>query len=124
MSYTGLPQYGKEEKSINSLLDELIPDEKQSYFHQAGYAKLSQGIYEIESANTVKPWQHPPFLDGVREKLSRFGKDGKSGRVVVIIEDWQAGLKKVTLRVLPRNDSNQSQTLEKVTFVHKRHADV
>jgi len=43
-----------------------------------------------------------------------------NGHAVVVIEDWQDGLKKLTMRILWDNTSSgQTDTFEKIIYVHR-----
>ena len=43
-----------------------------------------------------------------------------NGHGVIVIEDWQEGLKKLTMRILWDNvTSGQTDTFEKIIYVHR-----
>jgi len=83
-----------------------------------GYAQLPNGTYEVAryAAPSAEPFEN--MLAQLRVRLAQADVD--DARAQIIIEEWQANLKKITLRIVwtPRASSDTG-TLERTIYLHR-----
>src|SRR3990170_1222775 len=101
LSYMGTPWYAVQTSADQEAIAELVPQTHPGPFRLAPWDDLVVGTYEAGQ------WQNAPnatlqellriFQEGVERVESR-ERTSPSG--VIVIEDWQNGLRKITLRVL------------------------
>jgi hypothetical protein len=136
LSYMGLPQYGIETPAATRIIQDLAPEEGIGPLRAIPFDELQTGVYEVgdEVPRDLCPNLDfgCPALTGVfrefservtyaatTEDLENYQRLPNADAVMVI-EDWQDGLKKVTLRISWDDPvSGERQTYEKHYFVHR-----
>jgi quinol-cytochrome oxidoreductase complex cytochrome b subunit len=136
LSYMGLPQYGIETPAATRIIQDLAPEEGIGPLRAIPFDQLQTGVYEVgdEVPRDLCPNLDfgCPALTGVfrefservtyaatTEDLENYQRLPNADAVMVI-EDWQDGLKKVTLRISWDDPvSGERQTYEKHYFVHR-----
>jgi quinol-cytochrome oxidoreductase complex cytochrome b subunit len=101
LSYMGTPWYAVQTSADQEAIAEIVPQTHPGPLRLAAWDDLVVGTYDASQ------WQNAPN-DTLRELLHTFqegvvrveGPDRQSPGGVLVIENWQAGLKKITLRVL------------------------
>jgi quinol-cytochrome oxidoreductase complex cytochrome b subunit len=101
LSYMGTPWYAVQTSADQEAIADLVPQTHPGLLRLAPWDDLVVGTYEASQ------WQNAPnatlqellriFEEGVQRVESTERAD-PSG--VIVIEDWQSGLRKITLRVL------------------------
>lgn len=99
LTYMGQPRYGVTSNPVTELLNEIAPEEEPSSFHRIGYDNLFHGVYGEKSINEDSTKLNR-FLQSFAIEVADLENHGfAQARGVVIIEDWQQYLKKVTVRI-------------------------
>lgn len=125
LTYLGLPRYGIQLNPVSVIFTTLAPEESDSRFHDIGYFNLPHGIYTTDRQTSE---QLPVSF---RELLAEFTKtvnalplsEGyREPQGVIIIEDWQADLKRITLRIhwLDTTVTHQPTSSQTYVYLHRR----
>jgi hypothetical protein len=101
LSYMGTPWFAVQTSADQEAIAELVPQTHPGPLRLAPWDDLVVGTYDASQ------WQNAPN-ETMRDLLHTFeeavalveGSDRHDPDGVVVIEDWQTGLKKITLRVL------------------------
>ena len=124
LSIVGLPRYGIETGPVTAVLETLIPEEGIGRFHAIGFDDLRQGIYETGQEHGGLGEKLSLVLDEFSHEVRQLGASGDTTdpKGVVIIQHWQANLKKVTIRIhwLEKEAGDEiHKSAEAVTYVHR-----
>jgi ubiquinol-cytochrome c reductase cytochrome b subunit len=135
LSYMGLPQYGIEMPAATRIIQDLAPEEGVGPLRAIPYDQLQPGVYEV---GAEVPRDLCPNIDygcpeltavfsefservteaATNERLADYQKL-PNANAVMLVEDWQDGLKKATLRITWDDvKSGKKQTYEKYYFLH------
>jgi len=130
LSYMGMPGYGIETPAATRILQDLAPEEGVGSLRLVPFDQLQPGVYEV---NITPPENMCPELDyGCPALEAVFGEytdrvnlavdEGKLQNVqaVLVIEDWQENLRKVTPRIVwtdPATDSKK--TYDRHIYLHR-----
>ncbi|MFM8322007.1 MAG: cytochrome bc complex cytochrome b subunit [Chloroflexota bacterium] len=128
LSYMGLPEYGIEMEPAQRIIQDMAPMEGEGPLRLIPYDQLQAGSYEVGS--TV-PENLCPALDFGCPELESFfklyagridqaiaqGRLPKETQAVLVVEDWQAELAKLTLRIVWPADG-KSKSYERVVYLH------
>jgi ubiquinol-cytochrome c reductase cytochrome b subunit len=123
LSYTGLPQFGIVTPPAQRIMQDLAPEEGIGPLRAIPYDELVPGTYIV---GEVDPETLPLHLAEVfLEYSDRILENEAAGTLpnsegLMIIEEWQTDLKKVTLRILWDDvETGQRQSYEHVYFLHR-----
>jgi len=143
LSYMGTPLYGIETPPATRIVQDLAPEEGEGPLHLIPYEELLQGSYYVGSdyGSDLCPdlvYQPEPDKDpnsivkgcpAFTEMFYKFSNqlkaeeaNGKlpSLQAVLIVEDWQDGLKKITPHIeWVSPESNEWKVYEMHFFLHK-----
>jgi hypothetical protein len=123
LTYAGLPQFGIETPAATRIMQDLAPEEGIGELRAIPYDELVAGTYVVGETD---PETLPPNLGAVfaeyseRIHLAEELGDLPNAEAVMVIEDWQTDLKKVTLRILwddPEDGTRKTQFHE--YFLHR-----
>ncbi len=132
LSYQGLPIYGIETPAATRIVQDLAPMEGLGPLRAIPYDQLQPGVYEVDKTPTTKlcpkmdfgcPALEAVFADYTdKVNLARDENKLPNVQALMIIEDWQDNLRKVTLRILwtPANTTTPL-SYESLIFLHKDH---
>jgi ubiquinol-cytochrome c reductase cytochrome b subunit len=132
LSYMGLPEYGIETPAATRIIQDLAPEEGLGELRAIPFDQLQPGIYEVNRTDPEKMcpdllWGCPEleavFLE-YSERVNLASEEGDLPEVeaLLVIEDWQADLKKVTPRILWTDaESGDRKTYEQHIFLHRDH---
>ena len=130
LSYMGTPEYGIATPAATRILQDLAPEEGTGPLRAIPYDQLQQGVYEVNvtEANNLCPGLDfgCPELEAVfaeyGERVNEAMEDGRlpDAQAVLLIEEWQAGLKKITPRIVWSDpDTGETKTYERHIFLHQ-----
>ena len=130
LSYMGTPEYGIATPAATRILQDLAPEEGTGPLRAIPYDQLQQGVYEVNvtEANNLCPDLDfgCPELEAVfaeyGERVNEAMEDGRlpDAQAVLLIEEWQAGLKKITPRIVWSDpDTGETKTYERHIFLHQ-----
>ncbi len=132
LSYMGLPTYGIETPAATRIVQDLAPMEGLGPLRAVPFDQLQPGVYEVDKTPTEKLCPKLdygcPALEAVfkqytdRVNQARDTNKLPNVQALMIIEDWQENLRKVTLRILwtPAN-ATEPLSYENHVFLHKDH---
>jgi len=132
LSYMGLPVYGIETPAATRIVQDMAPEEGMGPLREVPYDQLQTGIY---IANETPSENLCPELDFGCPKLEEFfetyterlnaaieSQDLPNGEAIMLIEDWQENLKKVTMRILWDDpESGERREYFRHIYIHKNH---
>ncbi|GAB4541025.1 MAG: hypothetical protein Kow0063_31470 [Anaerolineae bacterium] len=123
LTYMGTPQFGIETPAAVRIVQDLAPEEGVGPLRAIPYDQLQPGVYEV---GVTDPTGLPPQLGLVfvefEERVLEAEESGAlpDASAVMVIEDWQADLKKVTPRIIwTDSESGEQKTYEKHIFLHR-----
>jgi quinol-cytochrome oxidoreductase complex cytochrome b subunit len=138
LSYMGLPQYGIETPAATRIIQDLAPEEGIGPLRQVPFNQLRVGVYEV--SGTIPRNLCPDTSTGCPELTSLFAEFSQrvnyaaenehlqpyqrlpNAKAVMLIEDWQTDLRKITLRIVWDDvTTGQSKTYERHVFMHREH---
>ena len=110
LSYMGLPLYGIEAPAATRIIQDLAPEEGPGPLYEIPFDQLQQGTYIVNETPTENMCPELdygcPELETVfaefSERVNQAIEAGAlpNGQAVMIVEDWQVDLKKVTQRIV------------------------
>lgn len=132
LSYMGTPQYGIETPAATRILQDLAPEEGTGPLHKVPFDQLQQGTYIVNETPTENLCPELDFgcpeLEEVFAEYTRMVNASiesgalPNGEAVMLIEDWQADLKKVTMRILWDDpESGEPKDYFKHVYLHSNH---
>ena len=124
LSSLGLPQASAGTDSRQEILRRMVPEEDPGPFHHIAYDDLLPGIYLADEPVSAHPPALARALTEFGNALSLVDHDPKrqKARGIVVIEEWQARLKRITLRFHSEEPEGQAPptSLEKTVYRHQR----
>ena len=110
LSYMGTPVYGIETPAATRIVQDLAPEEGTGPLRKIPFEQLQQGVYEVNVSETDNLCPDLDFgcpelaavFTNYSERVNAAMEAGKlpDAQAVLVIEDWQADLKKVTPRIV------------------------
>ncbi len=123
LTYTGLPRFGIETPAATRIMQDLSPEEGIGPLRAVPFEELVPGTYTV---NETDPETLPPHLADVFQQFSddvnaaEARGDLPNAEALMIIEEWQTDLQKVTLRILWDDpESGERKTQEHLYFLHR-----
>lgn len=129
LSYMGLPVYGIESDAATRIIQDMAPEEGVGPLREVPFDQLVAGSYEVGVTPTVDmcptlDYGCPQFEkvfqlygNSVHEMVAN-GRLPEGNQALMIIEDWQIDLKKITMRILWPNENGETSTYERHIFLH------
>jgi quinol-cytochrome oxidoreductase complex cytochrome b subunit len=145
LSYMGLPQYGIDTPAATRIIQDLAPEEGEGPLHEVPYEELVLGVYTVsediprelcpglsyedEGGNLVVGCPHltavfAEYSERVIEASTNEELPDNerlpNAEAVMVIQDWQADLRKVTLRITWDDvGTGERKTYERDIFLHR-----
>lgn len=132
LSYMGLPEYAIETPAATRIIQDLAPEEGLGELRAIPYDQLQPGTYQVNVSDTddLCPellWGCPALEAAFIEYSDRVNEAAEEGKLpdveaVMVIEEWQADLVKVTPRIIWTDaESGDRKTYEQHIFLHRDH---
>jgi hypothetical protein len=124
LTYMGSPSYGISLPAAAEISQRLAPEEDTAGLRAVPYAQLPVGVYVVGKTDpaTLPPEFEAVFAD-FTERVNAAAADGRlpEARALLIVEDWQADLKRATLRI-GWSDPNGAgpKTFERYVYLHRQ----
>ncbi len=127
LTWMGTPAYKVQTSADQEIGQILIPGEQVGPVRAIPYDQLISGVYDNYTAPPNAP-QLQAVLNELKQLVTqRYAHELIGGQGILVIEDWQTDLKKITLRIVfqvPRDPQNpaaglEGRTFEKTTYVHR-----
>ncbi len=138
LSYMGLPQYGIQTPAATRIIQDLAPEEGVGPLREVPYEQLRVGVYEV--SDTIPRNLCPEINSGCPQLTELFAEYSErvteaatneslqayqrlpNANAVMLVEDWQEDLRKVTLRIVWDDlVSGDVKTYERHVFLHRYH---
>jgi quinol-cytochrome oxidoreductase complex cytochrome b subunit len=123
LSYMGTPLWGIETPPAVRIVQDLAPEEGVGELRAVPYDQLEPGVYEVGVTDaTTLPPQLGLVFDEFQTRVLEAEEAGvlPDAQAVMVIEDWQSELKKVTPRIVWTDpESGEQKTYEKHIFLHR-----
>jgi quinol-cytochrome oxidoreductase complex cytochrome b subunit len=129
LSYMGLPQYGIESDAATRIIQDMAPEEGVGPLREVPFDQLVAGSYEVGVTPTVDmcptlDYGCPQFEEVFKfygeyvDEMVELGRLPTENQAVMVIEDWQENLKKITMRILWTEANGETKTYERHIFLH------
>ncbi len=129
LSYMGLPQYGIETPAATRIIQDMSPEEGEGPLHEVPFDQLQQGVYIVNETPTENLCPEidfgcpvfDEFFSMYSERVNHAIESGDlvNGDAVLVIENWQENLKKVTMRInWDDPETGDQKTYERHIYVH------
>jgi quinol-cytochrome oxidoreductase complex cytochrome b subunit len=130
LSYMGLPGYGIETPAATRIIQDMAPEEGTGPLRAIPFDELQPGVYEVGTTEPDKMCNTLDFgcpelvavFTEFGERINEAEAEGKLPNVqaVLVVEDWQKDLRKVTPRIIWDDPaSGEVKTYEKHIFLHR-----
>ena len=129
LSYIGLPIYGIASDASTRIVQDLAPEEGVGPLREVPFNQLQAGSYivnETSSDNMCPQIDYGcPEFEELFETYSEWvntaieqGRLSEDAQAILVIEDWQQDLKKVTPRIVYTEEGKQ-KTYERHIYLHR-----
>ena len=130
LSYMGTPLWGINTPAATRIIQDLAPEEGVGALREIPFDQLQPGVYEVNSTDPTNMCPELDFgcpqLEAVfKEYSERVNEAADMGKLpdvqaVLLIEDWQKDLRKLTPRIVWTDaDSGETKTYERHVFLHR-----
>lgn len=128
LSYMGLPEYGIETDAATRIVQDLAPEEGVGPLRAVPFDQLQPGVYAVNATEPRGMCPDLPFgcpdLESVFAEYTLMVNEAvEEGRLndveaVLVIDDWQMDLKKVTPRIVWTDEEGNRKTYERHIYLH------
>jgi hypothetical protein len=121
LSFMGSPWYGVETSPEQEAVAVLLPQTHPGPLREADWAELDYGTFEASQYAEAPSDALQDLLHTFDEELMHVETEARSDvQGFMIIEDWQTGLKKITLRITWTNTEDGSAgEFSQTTYLHQ-----
>ncbi len=123
LTYMGTPQFGIETPAATRIVQDLAPEEGLGPLRAIPFDQLEPGVYEVGKTDpTALPRELARVFVEFESRVNEAAGAGKlpNAQAVIVIEDWQANLRKVTPRIVWTDpESGEQKTFEHPIFLHR-----
>ncbi len=127
LTWMGTPYFLVESPPAEEVVQIMLPEEKAGPVRSTEWYKLTPGEWDTSKDNSAASFDLQKLMvlyrDLIHEEDARAREKGleglPNGYGKMIIEDWQPGLKKITMRVFWTPEGSEEQTFEKSFYVHE-----
>ena len=116
LTYMGTPYYAVSSSADQEVVAALVPQTHPGPLRGTPFEELPAGEY------TTKQWDNAPseglgeLLELFQHELHKYDDELPESEGIMVIEDWQVGLKKITFRVLWNEGDN---SFSQFVFLHE-----
>jgi hypothetical protein len=144
LSYMGLPQYGIETPAATRIIQDIAPEEGEGPLHEVPYEELVLGVYTVSEDIPRELCPDLTYVDerdriivGCPHLTAVFAEYSErvieaatnedlpdnerlpNAEAVMVIQDWQPELRKVTLRITWDDvDTGETKSYERDIYLH------
>jgi hypothetical protein len=127
LSYMGTESYGISLDKAISIVQEIIPEERSGELHFIPFDQLKVGIYQTGNVEAGSlPLQLAVVFNRFEQLIEEAEMNGDlpEAQAWLIVEERQANLKQITVRIQWIDINNQtSKTYERSDYLHRDHLD-
>jgi hypothetical protein len=129
LSYMGLPQYGIESDAATRIIQDMAPEEGVGPLREVPFEQLQPGSYEVgvtpmDDMCPTMDFGCPDFekffetYSSLVEEMIRMDRLPEDAKALVVIDDWQQDLKKITMRIVWAEEG-KNKTYERHVYQHR-----
>jgi quinol-cytochrome oxidoreductase complex cytochrome b subunit len=126
LTWMGTPYFMVESPPAEEVVQIMLPEEKAGPVRETEWYKLTLGEWDTSRDNSAASFDLQKLMvlyqDLIHEEDQNAIEKGlpglPNGYGKMIIEDWQPGLKKITMRVFWTPEGETEQTFEKSFYIH------
>lgn len=131
LTYLGAPSYGVQLPPAVAIGQALAPEEGGGPLRAIGFEDLPPGVFTADGTDeAVLPKTFAAVLGDLRQRLAEAERRGAlpQARGLLIVEEWQADLKRVTLRITWSTEAPadkeppERQAYTRIIYVHRQHS--
>jgi hypothetical protein len=123
LTYMGTPQFGIETPAATRILQDMAPEEGLGPLREISYDELEPGVYQVGQTDaTTLPREFAQVFVEFENRVKEAEETGRlpDAQAFMIVEEWQADLKKVTPRIIWNDpESGEEKTYERHIFLHR-----
>jgi ubiquinol-cytochrome c reductase cytochrome b subunit len=123
LTYMGTPHFGIETPAATRIVQDMAPEEGLGPLRAIPFDQLEPGAYQVGQTDpTTLPHELGRVFAEYESQVDEAAKAGKlpNAQAFLVIEEWQADLKKVTPRIIWTDPaSGQEKTYETHIFLHR-----
>jgi quinol-cytochrome oxidoreductase complex cytochrome b subunit len=123
LTYMGTPQFGIETPAATRIVQDMAPEEGLGPLREIPYDELEPGAYQVGQTDaTTLPREFAQVFVAFENRVKEAEDTGRlpDAQAFLIIEEWQADLKKVTPRIIWNDpESGEEKTYERHIFLHR-----
>jgi quinol-cytochrome oxidoreductase complex cytochrome b subunit len=130
LSYMGTPRFGIEADAATRIIPDMAPEEGTGPMRQVPFDQLQAGVYQvgvaqIEDMCPTLDYGCPQFERVFKfygdyvDEMTKRGRLPAEHQALVIVEDWQQDLKKITMRIIWTEPDGTSKTYERHFYLHR-----
>lgn len=125
-TFLGMPSYGVDNSPVTELFMKTAPEEGESQLQRIGYDNLVQGIYETTMQYGTLPDELNSWLQNFARDVERLSNPPTliDPVGIVIIQQWQANLKRVVVRTkwVENGNLGNPKTSEATVYVYQKNS--
>jgi len=129
LSYMGLPQYGIESDAATRIIQDMAPEEGVGPLREVPFEQLQPGSYEVgatpmDDMCPTLDFGCPDFekffktYSSLVEEMISMDRLPEDAQALVVIDDWQQDLKKITMRIVWAEEG-KNKTYERHVYQHR-----
>jgi len=124
LSFMGTPWYGVSTSPEQEAVATLLPQTHPGPLRETDWEALPLGTYTASEYEAAPNPEMASLLETFHEEVLKVNDGARTGAEgLMVIEDWQSELKKVTLRVVWTNQADGSAgEYSQAAFLHSRAA--
>ncbi len=121
LSYMGSPWYAVQTSAEQEAVAELVPQTHPGPIRLADWEALEIGTYEAKNYAKAPTPTLESLLEDFEHHVEAIESEGRSGyEGIMVIEDWQTDLKKLTLRILwTYDETGEGGEFSSTVYLHK-----
>jgi quinol-cytochrome oxidoreductase complex cytochrome b subunit len=123
LSYAGTANYGITMPAASRISQDLVPEEGSGPLHAVPFDSLPVGIYETNGTDPAAlPEEFSSVFTRLERQVNAASAEGElpDAQALLVVEEWQRDLKRVTLRILWSGDLQaERKTFEREIFLHR-----
>jgi quinol-cytochrome oxidoreductase complex cytochrome b subunit len=120
LTYMGTPWYKTQTSPEQEAIAALLPQTHPGPLRETSWQELEYGTYEASGWAGAPTKSMKSLLRSFHEEVAKVnGAERKDAEGLMVVEDWQTGLKKITLRVVWTQTDGSSGEFSQSAYLHR-----
>lgn len=120
LSFMGSPWYAVTTSADQEVIAELLPQTHPGPIQLADWDELEIGTYEASNWESAPTEALQDLLQEFHQELTSEGDKLPGSEGILVVEDWQPDLKKITLRVVWTPEGGEERAAAQETYLHRQ----